>query len=45
MEQKTMTMQKEPDMEMVFDMLKEKMPIPEEMKDAVLNVFTYVLSM
>lgn len=38
-------MLQEPDMEKVFDLLKEHMPVPEEMKEAVLNAFVYVLSM
>ena len=34
------------DMDQVFEMLKANMPIPDEqVKEAVLNVFTYLLSM
>lgn len=36
----------EPDINMIFEMLKEKMPMPDDaVKEAVLNAFTYVLSM
>ncbi|MCI8893592.1 MAG: hypothetical protein HFI41_02885 [Lachnospiraceae bacterium] len=46
MENKQLDMQNEPDMEAVFNMLKENMPMPEEnMKVAILNVLIYLLSM
>ena len=46
MENKDMPMPIEPDMETIFNMLKEKMPMPDEhVKDAVLNALVYVLSM
>ena len=35
----------EKDIEKLFAMLKEQIPVPEEMKDTVLAVFTYVLSL
>ena len=45
-ENKTMEMPKgEPTMEQLWDMVKQKMPMPDEAKDAVIKAFLYVLSM
>ena len=38
-------MENEKDINALFEMLKEKMPVPDEAKDALLFVFTYLLSM
>jgi hypothetical protein len=35
----------EKDIEKLFEILKEKMPIPEPLKEPVLKHFTYVLTM
>lgn len=46
MENRDLENQKEPDMDTVFNMLKENMPMPDEhVKDGILNVLTYILSM
>ena len=37
-------MEGEKDIERLFEMLKEEMPLPEELKDAVLIAFTVILS-
>lgn len=38
-------MEGEKDINQLFEMLKEQMPVPDELKDVILTVFTYILSM
>lgn len=46
MEKQEENRQEGTDMNTVFEMLKENMPMPDEaVKDAILKAFTYVLSM
>lgn len=38
-------MEGEKDINKLFEMLKEEMPVPDELKDVILIAFTYILSM
>ncbi len=38
-------MEGEKDINKLFEMLKEEMPVPDDLKDVILMVFTYILSM